>query len=241
VDIFLPSGKRLKSFYTANSGVQSQILGLAVDWVGKIYVSDSVNASVKVFDDMGKYLYWFPRPLPGMPPDNAFIKPVSLYSTDKKLYVTDIGDSSVKIYSTDGNFITKFGGAGKGNGQFSYLNSTALNGDEMLVTDSNNHRVQILDHQGKFKSFLNMPGGKNDWLLPRGIAVDGFGRIHVVDNFANKINVFDPDKKYLFSYPEEDSGDTGSLDYPNGITIDKDLRLIYVSDSGNDRIIVWGY
>lgn len=224
-----------------DSKTQSQILGVGVDWVGKVYVSETTNGSLKVFDENGKYLYWFPRPLPGMPPDNAFIMPTNIFSVDKKIYVTDVGDSSVKVYSTDGSFIAKFGTSGKNPGQFAYLNGVAINGDEMLVSDSNNHRVQVMDHRGKFKSFLQMPGGRNDWLLPRGIAVDGFNRIHVVDNFANKINVFSPDKKYLFSYPEEENNDTGPLNLPNGIAIDKELRLIYVSDTENDRVIVWGY
>lgn len=243
IDKFLPSGKRLGSFYVSPKNTLSLPMGIAIDWVGKIYVSDVSNASIKVFDKDGKYLYWFPKPIPGMPVEDPFINPLGLFSQDKNLYVIDAGDSSVKVFSTAGTKLLSFGKPGTDPGDMQYPNSIALTDDnELLVSDSNNARVQIFSSKGKVLGQLEQPIGKRPWLLPRGIAVDGFGRIHVVDNMSHRINVYDKNKKFLFSYGSKDDRDVGEgLNFANGIAIDKELRLIYVADTGNNRIIVWGY
>lgn len=244
IDIFLPNGKRLRSFHTTPKKTLAQNVGIAVDWVGKVYVGDVANSSVKVFDDKGEYLYWFPKPLPGMPVESPFVQPIGLFSDGKALYVVDGGDSSVKIFSTTGKMNSKFGKNGSGDGEMSFPHSVAIldNGD-YVVTDSNNSRVLIFDKSGKYKEQLEQPKteDKRPWLLPRGVAVDGYGRIHVVDNFAHRVHVYNKEKKYLFSYGGKDDRNTEGLNFPNGIAIDRKLRLIYVTDTGNNRIIVWGY
>lgn len=240
IDIFLPNGKRLRSFYASAPEIPSQVMGTTVDWVGNIYVSDASNNSIKVFDDSGNYLYGFPRPLPGNAPDAPYISPIGLASKDKKIYAVDAADGTIKIYTTDSRFVAKFGGLGSGKGEFKYPNYLAFDDDgNLIVSDQGNNRVQILSPEGKFISFLE--SDKFKWLLPRGVAVDGYGRIHVVDNFAKKVRVFSKDKKYMFSYPKDTNDDAGELNFPNSIAVDKELRLIYLSDSGNNRVIVWGY
>lgn len=242
VDVFLPNGQRLRSFYTTPKGTQAQNIGVAIDWVGKIYVSDVSNSSVKVFDEAGDYLHWFPKPLPGMPVDEPFVRPVNLFSADKKLFVADAGDGSVKIFSTTGRLELKLGGNQKGDERLVYPNDVAvLDSGEYVVTDPHNSRVLIFDKKGRSTSQLEQPKGKRPWLLPRGVAVDGFGRIHVVDNFAHQINVYDKNKKFLFSYGDKSDRETNGIQFANGVAVDKELRLIYVTDTGNDRILVWGY
>lgn len=241
VDVFLPNGRRVRSFFTAPENGRTQNIGIAVDWVGKVYVSDVTNSSVKVFDDNGDYLYWFPKPLPGMPVEEPFVRPVNLVSHDKQLFVADAGDGSVKVYSTTGRFELKIGGD-NGGGKLVYPNDVAvLESGEYVVTDPQNSRVTIFDKHGKYISELEHPKGNKPWLLPRGVAVDGFGRIHVVDNFAHQINVYDKNKKFMFSYGDRKDQQTKGLQFANGISIDKELRLIYVTDTGNDRVLVWGY
>lgn len=242
IDKYLPNGKRLGSFYISSKGTFSQPMGIAVDWVDKIYVSDVSNSSIKVFDENGEYLYWFPKPVPGMPVEDPFITPLNMLFDNKKLYVVDAGDSSVKVFSESGAKLLNFGKPGTVPGEMQYPNSIAINDDnEFLITDSNNARVQIFSNKGNLLGQLEQPKGKRPWLLPRGIAIDGFGRMHVADNFAHRINVYDKNKKFLFSYAGDDDRDTGGVRFPNSVAVDKDLRLIYVADTDNNRIIVWGY
>lgn len=242
IDIFLPNGKRLYSFHTAPKKTVTQNTGITIDWVGNIYISDIANSSIKVFDEKGEYLYWFPKPLPGMPVEKPFVRPIGLLSNEKNLLVVDGGDNKVKIFSTTGRLNQQFGKNDPDNDGMSFPHSLVITEKgEYVVTDSNKSRVLVFDKNGKYKEQLEEPKNESPWLLPRGIAVDGFGRIHVVDNFAHKVRVYNKDKKYLFSYGSKNEKDIDNLNFPNGIAVDKKLRLIYVTDTGNNRIVVWGY
>jgi len=95
--------------------------------------------------------------------------------------------------------------------------------------------VQVFAPNGEFRDFLKPPPS-DKFALPRGIAIDKLGRIHVVDTLKNKVYVFSPTHKFLFTYGQEKND---SLAYPNGIFIDRDTGLIFVTDRLNERITVW--
>jgi sugar lactone lactonase YvrE len=63
------------------------------------------------------------------------------------------------------------------------------------------------------------------------------GRIHILDKKAGEVVVYNPyaDKR-LFTYGKEEG-----LKEPISIAIARDLRLIFISDTGNRRIVVYGY
>lgn len=63
------------------------------------------------------------------------------------------------------------------------------------------------------------------------------GRIHILDKKAGRVVVFNPfaDTK-LFTY-----GENEKLQEPSSIAICRDLRLIFIADTGNQRIVVYGY
>lgn len=73
-----------------------------------------------------------------------------------------------------------------------------------------------------------------DYRGPAGVARDAGGRILVVDEFNDQIQVFAPDGKPLMVFGGPGKGD-GRFDRPAGITVDA-KGDIYVVDSGNDRI-----
>nr|WP_269438171.1 6-bladed beta-propeller [Phosphitispora fastidiosa] len=75
--------------------------------------------------------------------------------------------------------------------------------------------------------------------MVRGVAVDGNGRLYVVDTISGRVRVFDKNGGYLFSFGQPGSGD-GEFVYPVGIHVD-DSGKIYIADWGNNRIQVWGY
>ena len=77
------------------------------------------------------------------------------------------------------------------------------------------------------------------------MAIDGDGRLYVVDTTAHTVKVYDlPDEvtevpSYVGSFGVE-GFDDGTFQYPNGIAIDGDGR-IYVTDRENNRVQVWTY
>jgi DNA-binding beta-propeller fold protein YncE len=102
---------------------------------GKIYVSDSNNRRVQVFDANGEFdsivrTSGIPR---GMAIDDQ-----------ERLYVADALAHQADVYDSAGERVTGFGASGIGPGQFRYANDLAL--DErgyIFITDRLNHRVKV--------------------------------------------------------------------------------------------------
>ena len=68
---------------------------------------------------------------------------------------------------------------------------------------------------------------------PKGIALDGYGRIYVADNGNNRVQVFENNGTFVRSI--------GGVEYftnPWGVAVAEDGK-IYVSDSEADRILIF--
>ncbi|MCL5290976.1 MAG: 6-bladed beta-propeller [Actinobacteria bacterium] len=240
VVIFLLNGTPLRSFKLLPEVESAKPLMVAGDSEGRAYVTVTVGSvnKIMVYDEDGGFLYAFPDGVAkGFGAPIALVKPMGLFVTDDRLYVTDIGDHTVKIFSSNGQFLRKFGGWGHAHGQFAYPNGVAVDESGWIyVTDSNNARVEVYDQEGRYRSSLT-PAGNALFSLPRGIAVDRMGRIHVVDSFGHKVFVFDK-----HGFPLQAKGDQGNavndFYYPNGITIDSHERA-FIADRQNGRIAVW--
>jgi len=131
---------------------------LAVDPQGNLYVTDTLNSRVQVFDADGKYLKtvgsrgsaWgmFDKP-----------KGVALDSFGN-LYVADSGWSNVQIFNQKGQVLLFFGGRGPIPGMLK--NPTAITIDKqnrIYVADYLNHRVEVyqLVNTTATDSFLSPP------------------------------------------------------------------------------------
>ncbi len=216
---------------------------VVLDRFGRIYVSAGPKNDILVYRLNGDFRYIFPQLIAPVKTSNSttskkVINPVGLRYFDDQLYVTDVGDQTLKIFSTTGKLKKKIGGPGTTPGKFQYPNSMVKAGDGTLyVTDSNNSRVQVFDKNGKFLSFLKAPE-KDMFSLPRGIDIDKLGRIHVVDTLKSRVYVFSKDHKFLFTYGSSQNNE-GDLAYPNGIYIDQETGLIFIADRLNNRVAVW--
>lgn len=238
IKIFNLDGRFLSSFPVTTIAVEKPTtypVGITIDRDGKIYVSEIRSQKIMVFNFQGRFLYNFPR----AKNSRALVKPLALAFANNKLYVTDIGDQSVKVFDKRGKLLLKFGKMGSRKGDFLYPNGiAALEDGRILVADSNNRRVQVFNSRGKFLSFLG--GSKVLFSLPRGIAIDGEERIHVVDTFSRAVFVFDAKGEHLFSYGEFGEG-KDQFGFPNGIAISTSARKIYITDRGENSILVWRY
>ncbi|MDI6717136.1 MAG: 6-bladed beta-propeller, partial [Actinomycetota bacterium] len=178
-------------------------IGIAIDDQRRIYLTIESQGSYRIIvvDSDGHFQYVFPAN-PGTNDGNVPIlnRPTGLFYQDDKLYVTDAGDHDIKIFTTDGRLLKKFGRPGYKPGEFMFPHGiTADENGEIFVADSNNSRVQVFDKNGRFK-YLFKPNPKEPLLLPRGIAIDSLGRVHVVDLARQKVFVFTKEGKFLLSY-----------------------------------------
>ncbi len=217
------------------------LMGIALDDRGRIYISIESRGfyHIMVVDGYGRFLGRFPGDVSAedakTPP--VLNRPVGLFYRDGKLYVTDVGDQDVKIFSIgDGKLLKKFGRPGTKKGEFMFPHGITADAKNIYVVDSNNSRVQVFDRNGKFK-YLFKSEKRNALVIPRGIAIDGLGRVHVVDLAQQKVFVFTKEGKYILSYGSG-KGEAG-LYYPNGIATDQEAGLIYIADRLRDRIAVF--
>lgn len=214
-----------------------------LDRFGRIYVSAGPTNNILVYDYNGNFRYTFPQKIAPAKNGRAvksarIINPVGLTYLDNHVYVTDVGDQTIKKFTTTGRLVKKFGAPGNGPGKFSYPNDMARSDDgKLYVADSNNSRVQVFDKNGRFLSYL-IPPKEERFSLPRGIAIDKLGRIHVVDTLKSRVFVFNRDHRFLFTYGSGQENE-GDLAYPNGIFIDRETGLIFIADRLNNRVAVW--
>ena len=122
--------------------------------------------------------------------------------------VADINGHCILVFDETGKFVRKIGGQGDKAGQFESPTEVAfLNGDEILVADECNHRIQQLNVQtGNFvKSFGKEGSGDGEFEYPTGVCITSDGCFIVVaDCGNNRIQVFTMDGEPVFKF-----GDSG--------------------------------
>ena len=110
------------------------------------------------------------------------------------------------------------------------------NGD-MFVTSDSTHSIHVYDKHDQMKNEIGKQGdGDLEFSCPRGITVVAVVAF-VSDSQNHRIQKFSLHGKFLTIFGSRGSGD-GQLDFPYGLTIGAD-RMIYVSDSNNERITVF--
>ena len=135
--------------------------------------------------------------------------------------------------------VLSFGEEGSGEGMFKYpLGVAASDGDEIVVADNLNHRVQVFDSNGTFlRSFGHYGKNAGEFKHPFGIATDKDRKIFVADSENNRIQIFRWEGRHLGSF-----GGQGSLDSqlrnPWGLSLDSTGNVI-VADSGNKLIKIF--
>jgi len=107
-----------------------------------------------------------------------------------------------------------------------------LPGGNLLVADSGNSTIKILDDKGQLVSSFGGKGNSDSSLLrPLGVFCDEAGRIVVSDTGNNCIKVFDKEGSFLFKFGKRGYGDS---DFLNPFHIFKGSNnSIFVTDPGN--------
>ena len=135
--IFDAQGNLITSVGQAGSALgQFQFPNSIVVEGDKVFVSDSNNGRIQVFNKDGEVQYEFPAgSLPrGIAADKA-----------GRLFVVDALEHLIRVYrADDGLLLFTFGTQGQGDGQLLFPNDIALDGTEsVLVTDKLNNRISI--------------------------------------------------------------------------------------------------
>lgn len=210
--------------------------GVAVDGTGTVYVVDSQNARVQVFNAHNQALtrYW------GTPGDGPaqFFHPVAITADkDGAIYVTDT--YRVRKFTNTGIPLAMWGDEQSDkDGKFNQPLGIAVDTNGFVyIADSGNHRIQKLTKDGafvlKWGTFGNSFGQLN---LPTGIAVDANGFVYVADSGNHRIQKFTSTGSFVQAWGEAGTAN-GQLNGTEwlGIAIDSAGNIL-VSDSANQRI-----
>jgi sugar lactone lactonase YvrE len=157
------------------------------------------------------------------------------------VYVADSGNQRIQKFNSSGEFITKWGTFGSGDGQFNYPLRVAVDSSgNVYVADEGNQRIQKFTSNGTFITKWGS-GGSGDGQIysTAGVAVDPFsGNVYVVDRNNNRIQKFSTtdgiNYTFITKWGTEGSGD-GQFAYPSDVAVDPSGN-VYVSDENAHRI-----
>lgn len=182
---------------------------------------------------------------------------VVVKSNGKEIYVADSNNNRINVFEDDGDHDFEYGtfcniaqiqdcndnadGADEdGDGQFNNPISIVIDAlGKFYVVDADNERIQVFDDDGEFQfKFGSSDSGDDEYLGGvESIVVQTSTRdIFVSNTEQDSISIFGSNGNFLFEF---DSFDGEQFQNPSYMVIDNPNDILYVTDSGNDRIVVF--
>jgi DNA-binding beta-propeller fold protein YncE len=149
-----------------------------------------------VFDSKGKYLRSWGKGMFGNPHGLRVDR-------EGNVFVTDNGDHQVMKFTRDGKLLFTLGVKGKAATDNKTFNrptdiAFAKNGDFYVSDGYGNSRVVKFSKEGKYLLDWGKRGiGPGEFNTPHSVAVDSKGTVYVSDRENNRIQIFDPNGKFL--------------------------------------------
>jgi len=175
-----------------------RISATGVDSSGNVYVVQRGKHAdpLLVFDSKGKYLRSWGKEI--------FVTPHGLrIDKNDNVFVTDIGSHQVMKFTKEGMLLLTLGTKGvAGTDEKTFNKPTdigfASNGDFFVTDGYGNSRVVKFSSAGKYLMTWGKPGrGPGEFQVPHAIVVDSRGQLYVSDRENNRIQIFDPNGKFI--------------------------------------------
>lgn len=212
---------------------------VAVDDKDNIYVTDSESGKIFVFDQNGKYQ----RAIGSLKGGEGFFKRPTGIAVDSNahfIYVSDTLRNKIFLVDMNGSVQKTIGQNGERPGEFNYPTELRLDGQNLVVVDAMNFRVQVLDRSGQFQYVVGTIGDGNGAMFrPKGIGIDSEGHLYVVEGNHGMVQVFNREGQLLYYFGQPGTG-PGYFRLPTGLFVDRNDR-VYVVDSYNHRVQVFHY
>ena len=170
----------------------------------------------------------------------GFWSPQDFALADDTLYVLSRGAEElgqrVSRVTLDHQFLGQFGAFGRGDGQFVWPRSIALDDEcNVYASDDFLNRVSVFDPEGGFVSCWGESGdGKGQLNGPCGMAFDADGNMLVVDSQNHRVQRFTREGKHLGGFGRKGKHD-GEFNLPWGLCVDAEGN-VYVADWKNNRV-----
>ena len=195
IQIFTSAGQWLQTLDIVSSKGEkpSDPTDVAIDEEKKqLYVVDNYNHHVHVYSlpDMKLTATWATE---GDRRDQLQYPFFIAVGVDSSVFVVDVINTRVQVYSPSGAVVATIGGWGVDLGQFYRPKGVCVDQEnQVFVSDSYLGVIQVFSRYGNFKGVVGDEMGEvMKWKTPVGIAVDDRGRLYVVDMIANQVKVYD--------------------------------------------------
>jgi DNA-binding beta-propeller fold protein YncE len=114
--------------------------------------------------------------------------------------------------------------------------SVTIHGDQVFVSDTFNHRIQVFDLSGNYSSQWGSEGiNDGEFMYPQGLAVSASGDVVVCDMYNNRVQVFDINGTLIEMYG--DSSHIGKWK-PNRVAISS-TNEVFIGDTKYNRVLVF--
>lgn len=195
VEVYNPDGKLLFRFGT--EGAVKVPGGIAADpGSGRIFVVDSFEKNIKVFDPAGSLLYTISGDAAG---SGQLVNPVEITvdPARSQVLVSDYGDPAasyparIRIYDYAGNFVLALSGK---TGGFSRPQGLSVSGDLIFVADGMLGQVLVFDRStlAKVRTLGSFGAGPGQLMLPLDVLVDPrSGDVFVTNNRNGRVERFE--------------------------------------------------
>ena len=208
---------------------------VALDSHDNLFVVD-ITGRVQKFSPAGEFL------LSWQMPQTDLGKPKGMGRDDKgNIVVLEPHYSRVNFYSDSGKLLYQWGTPGTNAGQLGLPRSVAIthHGEIYLSEYGHVERVQKFSLDGKtlLARFGTAGAGPGEFNRAEGLGLDAQERLYVADSCNHRIQIFNPDGKFIASYGKAGQG-MGELSYPYDVRIDPQ-GCQYVCEFGNSRIQVF--
>jgi hypothetical protein len=159
--------------------------------------------------------------------------------------VSDSGNNRIQQFSTNGTFTASFGSFGGDVGQFNAPKGLTYDSiGNFYIADSGNNRI-VLTHGAEVLGTSGASGTAfGQFSAPTGVSVNDRG-IYVADASNNRIQCFKPLANGVYSFGTTDTRFMLATNFnqSRAVAAGGDLlaEKFYVGDTGNNRVLMFGY
>jgi DNA-binding beta-propeller fold protein YncE len=219
--------------------------GIAVAENGAIFVADTWNGRIQVFDGEGNFLRkWGNFAIINETDRNPFwfFGPRGLaIAANGNLLVADTGNKRILQFTPEGDFVNEVGGGGVVLGRFEEPVDVAVdpNTGNVVVADVWNQRIQVLSPDLVPLAEWPVPSWQSQDINDKAyVAVDANSTVYASDPQYMQIFIYNPAGQIQAGFGQY-GVDLNRFAKPNGLAIDPLTNQLLVADADNNRVMVF--
>lgn len=198
--------------------------GVFADDRGKLFVADTADQSVHVFDQRDERYFVI---------ENAnkhhFASPIAVaVDGEGRIYVSDSVARRVYVFNEKGDYLSEIGE----DSQMERPTGMAIDkvAGTLYVVDTVGCKVLVYKLDGRYIGSFGGPGpDEGQFNRPTFIAIGRDGNLYITDTLNVRVQIIDRDGKFVSQFGKRGDG-TGDLANPRGIAVDADGN-VYITDT----------